>query len=661
MRHPLYISILLAFLFFCAWPVMAQNAPVVHAGSGSTTPWAENPHGRSRLIAASPTVGNQLEIKAGLHFQMQPGWHIYWRTPGDAGLPPSIDWAGSDNVAAASIHWPIPHRFTAAGIETAGYTGEVVLPITVTLSGAGTQTILRAKVDYLTCAEICVPYTNHFELKLYPGAILWSEESDLMAMFAQYLPDNDGTRSFMDIKNVYVAGDKEKPVLEIHAYNANGFSKPDLFGETALPVTFGKPDVRLSAGSMGSAVFTLPIHADDPDVFKKLTGNAITLTLVDGDKGFEKTTMPVLKPSSFSWKLLVAMIGFGILGGLILNVMPCVLPVLSIKLMQIIKKHDFEKRGLRHSFLAAAAGIVASFLILASGLSLLKFTGNQIGWGIQFQQPWFLAFLGVVVAIFAANLWGLFEIRLPLWIANLGRMGGVSGDHNLGREFLMGAFAALLATPCSAPFLGTALGFALSQGYLSIFLIFTAIGFGMAIPYLAVAAYPAAVYALPKPGKWMVTVRRVLAVFLTITALWLFSILGMQLMGSMQRGGSGANHAGEKLTWQYFEPEKIPALVLQGKIVFVDITADWCLTCKVNKKLVLDTADIQKIMAAPDVVLMRGDWTKPNAAIGRYLESFGRYGIPFNAVYSKQNPAGQALPELLSESVVRKSFEQARQ
>lgn len=658
------------FSIFCAILLLAsanltyaQNAPAtglqssaasVFAGAGNATPWAENEHGMLRLISSSQTVGNGPQIELGLHFKMHPGWHIYWRSPGDAGYPPKIDWTGSENIKSAKILWPTPMRVSMGDIQTVGYGEEIILPIIADLAQLGQAAQIRASVDYLTCNQICVPYKYTFLLNLQQGMTLISDETRLIKLFAGKLPDQDGGKNLMAITDVFMVGNESNPALEIHAILADGFTKPDIFIESGQNISFGAPKVKI-LDDKRKAVLTVAAHADDPALLKNIAQTPFVFTLVDGEKGFETTITPTRGSGGFSWKNILLMIAFGVLGGLILNVMPCVLPVLSIKLMQIIQKHDFEKNWVRRGFLATAAGIVVSFLVLAGMLAALKLGGQQIGWGIQFQQPVFLVFLAIVVFIFAANMWGLFEIRLPGFIANIGRFGTDAQGHSLSKEFLMGAFATLLATPCSAPFLGTALGFALSQGVVEIFVIFAAIGLGMALPYFIVAGYPQAVYSLPRPGHWMITVRRVLAVFLLITGLWLVSIVVAQTTNVMD-----VKPSQQVLPWQSFDPNKIGSLVAQNKIVVVDITADWCLTCKVNERLVLRSKTIQSLLTQPDVVLMRGDWTKPDEGIARYLASFGRYGIPFNAVYSAKLPTGKPLPELLTESAVERAMGQAR-
>ncbi len=647
----------LGFIFLLHHSASAQTASAqqlsdqVFSARGASTPWAENAEGRLRLIAKSPTVGKELKILLGLHFQTAPDWHIYWRSPGDAGYPPKIDWAGSENLAAAKILWPTPARFSIGKIETIGYTGEIVLPIEITLSAAQSKTQFRAHVDYLTCKEICVPHNYRFALDLYDGLSLSAPEADLIDIFYQSAADTGGQKSLMNIRQVLIAGQDAAPSIEIHGFKADGFSKPDVFLESNLPLAFSKPQITRGQ-SPGEKIFTVEVSANDPKDFKELTRAPITITMVDSGKSYETTVTPMRALPPKSWLAILALVGLGVLGGLILNAMPCVFPVLSIKLLQIIAKHDHEKTWVRKSFLAASAGIICSFWLLASILVGLKLTGQQIGWGIQFQQPAFLVFLIAVLLIFAGNLWGIFEIRLPRFIANLGRMGSVEDGHSLSKEFLMGAFATLLATPCSAPFLGTALGFALSAGIGEIYFIFTAIGIGLALPYLLIAGFPQLVYLLPKPGKWMVTLRRVMGVFLLLTALWLATIVVAQTTTVMD-----APKQSVRFEWQAFDPMRIGGLVAGGKTVFVDVTADWCLTCKLNERLVIQSDKIQTLLARPDVVAMRADWTKPNAMIANYLASFGRYGIPFNAVYSKAHPTGLPLPELLSESVVEQAIQ----
>jgi suppressor for copper-sensitivity B len=321
---------------------------------------------------------------------------------------------------------------------------------------------------------------------------------------------------------------------------------------------------------------------------------------------------------------------------------------------------------------------------LAAAMVGFKAAGIAVGWGVQFQQPLFLVFMVALVTVFACNLWGLVEVPLPSWLAGLGAKGD---EKSLLGNFAIGAFATLLATPCSAPFLGTAIGFALAAGPLEIFAIFMALGIGLAAPYLAVAAAPRLAMGLPRPGRWMLVLRRVLGVALAATAAWLVSVLVTQIGGTAALAVAGlvvaaaaalwrlsapalrrvvpaallaaafivplvaatppAASAGDAF-WRDFDRGEIDPLVRGGSIVFVDVTADWCLTCKVNKELVIDAPSMRRRLEAPDVVAMRADWTRPSDAIAAYLRSFGRYGIPFNAVYGPGAPRGIALSEILT-------------
>ena len=275
----------------------------------------------------------------------------------------------------------------------------------------------------------------------------------------------------------------------------------------------------------------------------------------------------------------------------------------------------------------------------------LKAAGAAAGWGIQFQQPVFLALMTAVMAGFAANLWGLFEIPLPRAFAAL-----AEGEGRLAGPFFTGVLATLLATPCSAPFLGTAVGFALARGPEEILAVFLTLGIGLALPYLLVAALPRLATALPRPGRWMLTLRRLLGLALAGTALW----LGWLLAVALHAVPATQTLQSETIRWHPFDPAAINVEVAAGHVVFVDVTADWCLTCLANQRLVLDRPEIAARLNDPAgrVLALRADWTRPDEAISRYLASFGRYGVPFNAVYGPGAPAGLPLPELLSREAV---------
>ncbi len=337
-------------------------------------------------------------------------------------------------------------------------------------------------------------------------------------------------------------------------------------------------------------------------------------------------------PSSTIWILLVAG-----LGGLILNVMPCVLPVLSIKLLGLVQHSGQSRLAIARHSLASAAGILVSFWGLALAAIVARRAGHAVGWGIQFQNPGFVIFLLVVVILFALNLWGVFEIHMPNIFGRFATSYGYR--ETLTSHFVSGLFVTLLATPCSAPFLGTAMGFALSQPSGIIFLIFTAVGLGMALPYFGLALFPRSIHWLPRPGAWILSLKKGMALLLLATAVWLGWVLHQQI-----KPRQGAPSQVQDLAWVPFDESAIASYLGQGKSVFVDVTADWCVTCKYNERFVLQNPQVVEEIKRQGLVLMKADWTNQNATIGAYLMKYGRAGIPFYALYRP----GRA-PVLLSE------------
>ncbi len=377
---------------------------------------------------------------------------------------------------------------------------------------------------------------------------------------------------------------------------------------------------------------------------------------------------------------LFAMLLAGLLGGLILNAMPCVLPVLSLKVFGLVKSAADGRAHVVRGALATALGILASFAALAAVAVLARAAGAAVGWGVQFQQPGFVVFLAVVVLLFSLNMWGLFEIPLP---QSLARVGGGAQKEGLAGHFASGLFATLMATPCSAPFLGTAVGFALAQKAPTIFAIFLAVGTGMALPYLLLALFPGAAKLLPKPGQWMVTLRGVMGFLLAGSAVWLFYVLGAQVsperlafvqivlltlslfiwlasksapstggrrlwsalalaaaIGSIILASGGAapaaaagEMAGKLINWVPFDEALAEELSQEGALVFVDVTANWCLTCKANERGIIETQTVAQAFKDHQVITMKADWTNPNPKILAFLNKYGSSSIPFYILY----------------------------
>lgn len=680
-------------------------APAGSRASTATSEWVRTEAADVRLVSAVAGTAGRQTAPLGLEFRLADGWKVYWRSAGEVGYPPQVDWTGSGNLAGVEVSYPVPQRFSAFGIEQFGYSGQVVYPIAARLSEPGAPLTIRAAVNALVCSEICVPLDAALSLDLPATAPRPTPFTQLLDRWSAQVPaDLPGLG--LDIAEVSAAGDPASPTLVLRIASSEPLQAPDVFAEGPAGLSFGRPEATLGPDRR-SAVLRIPVGiAGKPGAAApSLVGAALTLTLVDGDRFVERPVTvgaaaggPAAATGLATW---VAMLGTALLGGVILNLMPCVLPVLSLKLLSAVGFGGADRGAIRRGFLASAAGILASFLLLAGGAVALQAAGVAVGWGIQFQQPLFLAAMAAVVVLFAANLWGLFEVALPRAVADLGARLPAgqrpTGRSSLPGHFLTGAFATLLATPCSAPFVGTAIGFALAGGPAEIVAVFVAMGLGLALPYLAVAAAPDLARALPRPGRWMIVLRRLLAVALAATAVWLLTVLAAQtgvaatlavtaMLAAMAAAlallrrplalPAGALAAALALAvagvadrpapdpavasaaWRAFDRAGIDRLVAAGQVVLVDVTADWCLTCKVNKAAVLERGPVAERLAG-DVVAMRADWTSPDPAIAEYLASFGRYGIPFNAVYGPAAPGGIALPELLTDAAVLAALQQA--
>ncbi|HTU55522.1 MAG TPA: protein-disulfide reductase DsbD domain-containing protein, partial [Acetobacteraceae bacterium] len=588
-------------------------APARAAASG----WVGGPTAQARLITAEQATGSSGTVDAGLEIRLSPGWHVYWRDPGAAGLPPAISWHGSRNLAGAELSWPAPRRFVLGGLQAYGYAGRVVLPIALTLARPGAPLALQASVTYLACSTICVPHQAALSLLVRAGLARPGPQAGLIAAARAQVPSGL-SRLGLTLARTDVAPDGAGHALLVLAFEGPGAAKlrnPDLFVE-GLPndAAPGPPRLSPAAGADGAILTLGPVAAAPSALAARpltftLTGAALTggpgraatfraaPTLVAADALPGPTLIPLF--------ILLA----ALFGGLVLNVMPCVLPVLTLKLMALAFLAGAERRAIRRDLLTTAAGILAGFAALALGLIGLKAAGAAIGWGIQFQEPWFLAAMTMIMVLFAADLWGWIAIALPPALAP------AAGS----RPFLTGLFATLLATSCTAPVVGTAVGFALARGPTEILLIFLAMGVGFAAPYLAAAAAPALVRLLPRPGGWMVVLARIFGLLLLGTAVWLLSVL-LRVAGPAAAFAVGALSllllallfwrrfhfasaaaflaiaamaVSEVLasppappleatgSWQSFSQAAITSDIAHGKTVFVDVTAAWCLICQV--------------------------------------------------------------------------------
>lgn len=655
---------------------------VSSAAHAAATEWVGDERAAVRIITAVDAAGDAGSLEAGIQFRFGSGWHGAWRSPGDAGFAPKMDWSGSEGIGTAEIAWPAPHRLSVNGLETFVYDDGVVLPLRVPRMGNG-PVRLHVDVRHATCGEICVPYRALLDLVLPQGPARPSEEAGLIATARLHVPGPPDAAG-LEVTGIQLMGGQAHTHLELTLTSrAISLLHPDLFIEGATRGGNARPEATVS-GNGRQAILSVDLP---PDLD---AGRPLSLTLVDGSRSAEIAFTP---QTTSTWIDMAAVIITALLGGLVLNAMPCVLPVLSLKAFALTRYAGAERGAIRAGLLATAGGILASFLVIAFAMIVLRISGASIGWGIQFQHPWFLAGMALFTLLFAASLFDWVTFRLP---AAFSALGGTRGAHPLVEAFLTGAFATLLATPCSAPFLGSAIGFALTRSGPDILIVFGALGIGMALPFLLLAAKPSLVRWLPRPGPWMPLLRVGLGLLLLATALWLLAVLAevtsttaaaflfgflallLAWLSSSQYGfaRSGATaaivaavllsvqlvrsaDAGRDGPWQAFAPDAIPGLVAKGRVVVIDTTASWCLTCRLNEISTLNRAQVRDRLSQPDVVAMRADWTNPDPRILSLLKSFGRFGIPLVAVYGPGLPEGTALPEILTPGIVLSALGQA--
>nr|WP_243641822.1 protein-disulfide reductase DsbD domain-containing protein [Vibrio sinensis] len=653
-------------------------------------------------------------VQAVLDIELDGDWKTYWRSPGEGGIAPDLDWSASDNIENVEWHWPIPGYYDQLGVTTLGYKSHVSFPITLTLTDISQPAVFEARLRLPSCTNICVITDYQIKLPIDPKTLYIDQQA--LFLFNQGMSQSPRDSSNLKLDGLYWDAAKQQLVAKIT--NRISWETPQLLvdGSQVEDEFFAKPHLYFDKDSQHktlTAVFDVTNWAGNVDLENK----SVSLTISDQTFATELVAPIGNTPISYSDNTMsfFLMVGFALLGGLILNIMPCVLPVLGMKLNSILMFNQISpntppgsvkeiafKREVRTSFVASALGIIASFMLLAFTLSVLKLGGHAIGWGIQFQNVGFLALMLVVTLTFSANLLGLFEFRLP---ANLNTWMATKGNHSYAGHFVQGMFATLLATPCSAPFLGTAVAYALGASYQELWGIFLALGVGMSAPWLLFALFPSLVNFMPKPGAWMFKVKMIFGLMMLVTSLWLASLLtpfigqfatfvlsttlllsmiialGIKfgkrvlipiigimtvvlgaglIMGSLT-ADRWATPIIDDLAWQKLQTEKIVPLTEQGKTVFVDVTADWCITCKANKIGVILQDPVYSTLKQDDIVLMKGDWTTPSDEIMQYLQSNGRYGVPFNIVYGPNAPQGIPLSVILSEQQVMQAIDKASQ
>ncbi|MCX4178144.1 protein-disulfide reductase DsbD family protein [Enterobacter sp. HSTU-ASh6] len=656
---------------------------IAHAADTGWLVSPQNDHARIRFQAER----EQTHIKGLLTVELKPGWKTYWRSPGEGGVAPKISWP--DGVTD-SWSWPVPSRFDISGMTTQGYHDKVTIPIT--LDGLRDDT-LDGTLTLSTCSNVCL-------LTDYPLHLDFTQPVDegFRSAFAQAMRAVPGTSGVSADLSAWLSDGN----LVVTGTTDGKWDNPGIFFDPLegdiLP---GEPVIKHDGNTLR---VTVPVTDEWGDKPASLKGKALSFVLTNGDRA-QQTTMTVgTTPEETSVADGIGkMVLFALLGGLILNLMPCVLPVMGMKLNSILHAGS-DGRTIRLRFLATSAGIVTSFMLLAAMVTALKLAGASLGWGIQFQNPWFIGLMVAVTFLFALNLFGVFEMLLPSVAA--GRL-ATAGGTGISGSFCEGMFATLLATPCSAPFLGTAVAFALGAPLHALWLIFLMLGVGMSLPWLFVALVPKTALLLPKPGRWMNTLKVVLGLMMLASSFWLATLLSLHLgdrvtqvvllmlvavtlaLFAMKRqtasplfwlvvialsgfGGyqvrgllnappdASALNTAQAIPWQPLSEEAIGQALAQGKRVFVDISADWCVTCKVNEHRVLNQPEIVAALRQPDVVALRGDWSQPSALIAAFLAKRNRYAIPFNAVYGPGLPDGEILSPLLDKRTLVTTLNNAK-
>ncbi|MFC0225329.1 protein-disulfide reductase DsbD family protein [Serratia aquatilis] len=656
--------------------------PTLQAADSGWLQSPQNDHAKVRLRADN-SKGEQTRVL--LSVELEKGWKTYWRSPGEGGIAPAISWQGEP--PPATWYWPTPQRFEVAGISTQGYHDRVTLPL-VLKGGVGK---LAGTLTLSTCSNVCILTDYPFTLDLATPA-----DPQFDHDFAQAMGQVPIASGLVDsIRVGYQHGE-----LQISAERAAGWQKPELFFDTLTDADLGKPVVSSDGTHMQARV---PVSDGWGEGAPDLRGKQLRLVIGDGGMA-QETTLTIGGslglPSSFGFPLWQAVL-MALAGGFILNLMPCVLPVLGMKLGSILQVEQRDRHRVRWQFLASSLGIVASFMALALLMTLLRLSNHALGWGIQFQNPWFIGFMVLVTLLFSANLFGLFHLQLS---SSLNTKLATHNGQGLSGHFWQGAFATLLATPCSAPFLGTAVAFALAASLPVLWGMFVALGIGMSLPWLLIAAWPALALRLPRPGRWMNGVRWGLGLLMLLSSLWLLSLMtnhigakptlivgtllltglllaigirlgrraagiatastlvvaGLVLLVNSLTVGAGRQPLHDNIAWQPLSEQAITQALAQHKRVFVDVTADWCVTCKANKFNVLLRDDVQKALSADDVVALRGDWSRPSAEISAFLQRRGSVAVPFNQIYGPGNQDGEVLSPLLTREAVLKALSAAK-
>jgi thiol:disulfide interchange protein DsbD len=604
-----------------------------------------SPIAKTELLVDAPSLEAGDVFWAAVKFTMPKNWHIYWQNPGDAGMPTTFAWTTPYNISAGEIQWPTPQRIEVSGLMNYGYSDEVMLAVPFKVTGDGITgriNTISVKANWLVCHETCIPESASLSAvvpRSDPAAMaqIVAARSQLPTVItdknaATYSADNEAVSLRIDATKITPL-DPQKPTYF--------FPQQDGIISNAAP--------QKNSFDAAKKILTITMKkgtAETVDVWQGVLVNgnhsyAISPALNAGSPiGAAASVTTVTEPPALGLLLTIA---FALVGGLLLNIMPCVLPILSLKALTLVKKSAISPALARAHGVAYTAGVVGSFLLIATIMLGLRASGEAIGWGFQLQSPTVVFALFALMLAVSANLAGLFE--LPVLF------GGVDTDHEkLRGSFLTGVLAVAVATPCTAPFMAGAIGATLLLPAAQSLLVFAVMGMGMAVPFLIISVWPKALAILPKPGAWMHRFKQILAIPMLLTALWLLTVF-VQLLQMNPGTAMPMPSSYTLITPQPYSELRLNELRAQKTPVLVDATAAWCLSCKVNERVGLKPARTQKFLRDNGIALMIADWTSSDEAITRYLASFGRNGVPLYVFYP---PEGEpiVLPQVLTPSIV---------
>ena len=671
---------------------LAAGLPALGASNS-----ADVAHLRVQLVVPGQSLRPDAANNAGLYFKLEPGWHIYWKNAGDSGEPPHVKWTLPDGITASALEFPAPKRLPLGPLMDFGYENEVLFPLSIHVAASVKRgrANLQAKVDWLVCREVCIPGKAELEVTrevAAPGTVPSTGEPDfgLWQRWANSLP-------------------KPLPATDKAAFvvTPTGFRLAVETGQRESTAAFfpadqdtvDNPAPQIVHPTKSGLVLELKKDANltaDPAQLKgviELSGGRNYEIAATKELGVATWGMESLPATarSFSWMALLRTAGLAFLGGLLLNLMPCVFPVLFLKGLALVNSGNEERHKLRSHGLVYAAGILVSFWALVAALLALRAAGARLGWGFQFQSPVFLALMAGLLFFLGLSLAGQFEIGLTLTSAG----GSLAAKHGYTGSFFTGVLAVVVATPCTAPFMGAAIGYALAQSPAVTFAVFTALALGLAAPYVALTLHPAWTRVLPRPGAWMEVLRQAVSVpiFATViglawvlaqaygaatlaallTSLLLLAIAGWFLghwpakrwaaavAAVILLGVIGVAVYGQRLIvipqaaasqWEPWSAEAVAKYQAAGRPVFVDFTASWCLSCQVNERVALSQPQVQRAFQAGNVALLRADWTRHDEAITQALAALDRSGVPAYALYAPGESQPQLLPEVLTPGIV---------